>query len=194
MAQVGRIFHYLMDDLMLLIMSVLIFGAVMCFRLRELIHFASLLRKIVVCSSEVFVKKRLLPILKNCVLQKVGAEQQWSIKNHDTVMTLLTESFLIAVGAYWLDIVQADISFSLWGIKSMPVGALKPGYLVLRAVILLLHKSMQIVIERFSRRGENNNNKKNGSNTVTHTHKLQPRTWDVNTTDNVYTKQMCNVI
>lgn len=154
-----------MDLLEALAASTLKHGANPCWPCQKLIHLhSSVLLKMVSCSSEYFVKKRLLLLLKRVVLQKAGEEWRSGavagskLRDVGTDTTLLTQSVLTAVGANWLDGVQVDISSSFWGTGSLPVDASKPDCVLLRAVSLLLLKSIEIHIEGASRKGENTNN------------------------------------
>lgn len=155
-----------MDLLEALAASALVCGAMSCLQCQTLIYLHSpALLKVISFSSDNFVKKRLLLLLKRVVLQKAGEE--WTsgdasvlnLKNHDSVTTLLTQSVLTAVGAHWLDSLQVETSSSFWGTEPMHDGALKPNYVVLRAVSLLLLKSMEIHIKTTPSRGENKTNK-----------------------------------
>lgn len=153
-----------MDLLEALTASTLHDGANSSLQCQKLTHLHSPeLLKMTSCSSEYFVKKRLLLLLKRVVLQQAGEE--WtsgalaapSPWNFDTDTTLLAQNVLTAVGANWLEGVQVDISSSFWGTGSPHVDASKLDHVVLRAVSLLLLKSIQIHIETASREGENTN-------------------------------------
>lgn len=157
-------FCFLMDLLEALTASTLKCGANSCLQCQKLIYLhSSALLKMIRRSSEYFVKKRLLLLLKRVVLQKAGEE--WTsgamaglnLRNFGTDMTLLTQSVLTAVGAGWLEGVEVDVSSSFWGTGSLPADASKPDCVVLRAVSLLLLKSIEIHVETASRRGENTN-------------------------------------
>lgn len=159
MRQFETTFCFLMDLLEALTASTLKYGANNCLQCQELIHLhSSVLLKMISGSSEYFVKKRLLLLLKRVVLQTAGEE--WTsgatagpnLSNSGTDMTPLTQSVLTAVGANWLEGVQVDLSSSVWG-----TDASKPDYVVLRAVSLLLLKSIEIHVEAASRKGENTN-------------------------------------
>lgn len=151
---------FLADLLEALAASSLICGAGSCFRSQKLIHLHSpVLLKMVGCSSEDLVKKRLLLLLKRVVLRKAGEE--WisgdlsglKPEHFDTDVTLLTQSVVAAVGAGWLEGLQVDVCSSFWGSGSSPAEAPQPDYVLLRAVSLLLLKSMEIHIKTASRRG-----------------------------------------
>lgn len=157
-------FCFLTDLLEALAASALQDGADGCLRCQKLVHLhSSELLKAIRCSSEYFVKRRLLLLLKRVVLQKAGEE--WTSgaaagarpRSRDADLTLLTQSVLTAVGVNWLEGVQVDVSSSFWGTGSLHADASKPDYVVLRAVSLLLLKSMEIHIEAASKKGENTN-------------------------------------
>lgn len=153
---------FLMDLLEALTASTLQYGAPSCLQCQSLTHLhSSALLRMISCSSEYFVKKRLLLLLKRVVLRKAGEE--WTtgatpglnLRNSDTDMTLLTQSVLTAVGANWLEGVQVEISSSFWGTGCLQVDASKLDYVLLRAVSLLLLKSVEIHFETAYRKGEN---------------------------------------
>lgn len=153
-----------MDLLEALTASTLNYGANSSLQCQKLIHLhSSDLLKMTSCSSEYFVKKRLLLLLKRVTLQQAGEE--WTSgavaalhpRSFDTDTALLAQSVLTAVGANWLEGVQVDISSSFWGTGSLHVDASKLDYVVLRAVSLLLLKSIEIHIKTASRKGENTN-------------------------------------
>lgn len=157
---------FLADLLEALAASSLIGGASSCFRCQKLIHLhSSELLKLISCSSEDLLKKRLLLLLKRVVLQKAGEE--WvsgdlsglKVKHFDPDVTLLTQSVVAAVGANWLEGLQVDICSSFWGSGPTHVDISKSDCVLLRAVSLLLLKSMEIHIESASRRGEKGENK-----------------------------------
>lgn len=157
---------FLADLLEALAASSLFGGASSCFPCQELIPLhASELLKLISGSSEDLVKKRLLLLLKRVVLQKAGEE--WvsgdllglKLKPFDPGVTLLAQSVVAAVGANWLEGLQVDICSSFWGSGPTCVDASKPDYVLLRAVSLLLLKSVEIHIEAASRRGEKGENK-----------------------------------
>lgn len=146
--------------------SLLIGGASSCFQCQKLVHLhTSELLKVISCSSEDLVKKRLLLLLKRVVLQKAGEEwtsgDLWGLKlkQFDPDVTLLTQSVVAAVGANWLEGLQVDICSSFWGSGPTRGDASKPDCVLLRAVSLLLLKSMEIHIEAAFRRGEKGENK-----------------------------------
>lgn len=138
--------------------TTLIYGASSNLQCQKLVHLhSSVLLKMISCSSY-FVQKRLLLLLKRVVLQKAGEEwtpgDMLKLKNCDTEMILLTQSVLTAVGANWLEGVQVDSSSSFFGTGSVCVNASEPDYVVLRAVSLLLLKSIENHIKTASSRGE----------------------------------------
>lgn len=153
-------FCFLTDLLEALTASTLQCGAAGCLQCQKLVHRHSLeLLKTISCSSEHFVKKRLLLLLKRVALQTAGEE--WTsgatarpnLRNSDPNVTLLAQSVLTAVGANWLECVQVDLSSLFWGTGSMHVDASKLDRVVLRAVSLLLLKSIEIHVEAASEKG-----------------------------------------
>lgn len=162
----GTTLCFLADLLEALTASSLIHAAGRCWQCQKLIQLhSSALLKTTSCSSEDFVKKRLLLLLKRAVLQKAGEE--WisgelsglKLKHSDADVTLLAQSVVTAVGANWLEGLQLDVS-SFWGSGSINVDASKPDDVGLRAVSLILLKSMEIHIETASRRGEKGENRR----------------------------------
>ncbi|XP_029688135.1 protein Lines homolog 1 isoform X2 [Takifugu rubripes] len=152
---------FLADLLEALAASSLTGGAGSCFHCQELVHrHSSELLKVISGSSGDLLKKRLLLLLKRAVLQKAGEE--WvsgdlpglKLKHFDPDVTLLAQSVVAAVGADWLEGLQVDICSSFWGSGPTRVDPSKPDCVLLRAVSLLLLKSMEIHIQTASRRGE----------------------------------------
>lgn len=114
-------------------------------------------------STEGFVKKRALLLLKRAVLQKAGED----LALGDMVMTglkhehfsddvsTLTQSVLTAVGANWLESVQVDSVAFFGGTRQGGDAPQKPDCVMLRAVSLLLLKSIELRIQTAGGTGEN---------------------------------------
>lgn len=114
-------------------------------------------------STEGFVKKRALLLLKRAVLQKAGED----LALGDMVMTglkhehfsddvsTLTQSVLTAVGANWLESVQVDSAAFFGGTRQGGDAPQKPDCVMLRAVSLLLLKSIELSIQTAGGTGEN---------------------------------------
>lgn len=160
----GTTFCLLMDLLEVLTASSLICGAGVCLQSQRLTHIhSSALLTIISCSSECFVKKRALLLLKRAVLQKAG--EDWALEDllltglkpehFNADMRMLTRSVLTAVAANWLESVQVDSSSFFGGTRHVGDDAQKPDCVMLRAVSLLLLKSMELHIQTTGGTGEN---------------------------------------
>ncbi|XP_039975945.1 protein Lines homolog 1 isoform X2 [Xiphias gladius] len=148
-------FCLLLDLLEALTASSLICGAgLKCQRLTH-IHSSALLTT-VSFSSEYFIKKRALLLLKRAVLQKTG--EDWALgevlstglkyEYFGSDMNMLSQTVLSAVVANWLQSVQVE-SASFFGGTRLVQGdeGQKPDSVILRAVSLLLLKSMELHIQ-----------------------------------------------
>lgn len=161
----GTTLYLLMDLLEVLTASRWICGDSVCLWSQRLTHIhSSVLLTLISCSSECFVKKRALLLLKRAVLQKAG--EDWALGDvlfpglkhgHFTAeMNVLTESVLTAVAANWLDGIQVDSGSYFGGIRHAKRGdAQKSNCVMLRAVSLLLLKSMELHIHTAGGTGEN---------------------------------------
>nr|XP_019935231.1 PREDICTED: protein Lines homolog 1 isoform X1 [Paralichthys olivaceus] len=126
------------------------------------IHSSALLTA-VSCSSEYFVKKRALLLLKRLILQKAG--EDWAPEDvlsarqrHEhfrSDMNMLAQTVLTAVAADWLQSVQVG-SVSFFGGTRHIRGddGQKPDCVMLRGVSLLLLKSMELHIQTAGRTAE----------------------------------------
>lgn len=160
----GTTFCLLMDLLEVLTASSLIFGAGVCLRSQRLthIHSSALLTMISSGSSEGFVKKRVLLLLKRAVLQKAG--EDWALgdmvitglkhEHFNDDVSMLTQSVLTAVGANWLESVQVDSAAVFGGTRHGGDATQKPDCVMLRAVSLLLLKSIELNIQTAGGTGE----------------------------------------
>lgn len=160
----GTTFCLLMDLLEVLTASSLICGAGVCLRSQRLTHIhSSALLTMISCSSDCFVKKRALLLLKRGVLQKAG--EDWALgdllftglkpEHFNADMSMLSQSVLTAVAANWLESVQVDSASFFGGTRHGGDDAQKPDCVMLRAVSLLLLKSMELHIQTAGGTGEN---------------------------------------
>uniref|UniRef100_A0A8C9XIJ3 Protein Lines N-terminal domain-containing protein n=1 Tax=Sander lucioperca TaxID=283035 RepID=A0A8C9XIJ3_SANLU len=161
----GTTFCLLLDLLELLTACSVICGAGICLESPRMtyVHSSALLMTIS-CPSEYFVKKRVLLLLKRAVLQKAG--EDWALgevlltglkhKHFDSDMSVLSQSVLTAVATDWLHSVQVESSSFFGGTRSIRgEEGQKPDCVMLRAVSLLLLKSMELHIQTAGRTGEN---------------------------------------
>lgn len=119
------------------------------------IHSSALLTT-VSCSSQGFVKKRALLLLKRALLHKAG--EDWAAgeallaglkhKHFNADMSLLAHSVLTAVAADWLQSVQVE-SASFFGGSRLIGGeeGQRTDFVMLRAISLLLLKSVELHIQ-----------------------------------------------
>ena len=132
---------------------------------QRLIHIhSSALLNTISCSSEYFIKKRALLLLKRAVLQKTG--EDWSLgevlstglkyEHFGSDMNLLSQSVLTATVANWLQSVQVGSASFFGGTRHVRGDeGQKPDSVMLRAVSLLLLKSMELHVQTADRGGEN---------------------------------------
>ncbi|XP_031148552.1 protein Lines homolog 1 isoform X2 [Sander lucioperca] len=159
----GTTFCLLLDLLELLTACSVICGAGICLESPRMtyVHSSALLMTIS-CPSEYFVKKRVLLLLKRAVLQKAG--EDWALgevlltglkhKHFDSDMSVLSQSVLTAVATDWLHSVQVESSSFFGGTRSIRgEEGQKPDCVMLRAVSLLLLKSMELHIQTAGRTG-----------------------------------------
>ncbi|XP_060924374.1 protein Lines homolog 1 isoform X2 [Limanda limanda] len=150
----GTTFCVLLDLLEALTASSYISGAQGILENQRLAHIhSSALLTAISCSSEYFVKKRALLLLKRVILQKAG--EDWvsedvlfARQRHDRFssdMNMLAQTVLAAVAADWLQSVQVG-SVSFFGGTRHNRGddGQKPDCVMLRGVSLLLLKSMEL--------------------------------------------------
>uniref|UniRef100_A0A3B4YLS4 Protein Lines N-terminal domain-containing protein n=1 Tax=Seriola lalandi dorsalis TaxID=1841481 RepID=A0A3B4YLS4_SERLL len=118
------------------------------------IHSSALLTT-VRCSSQYFVKKRAMLLLKRAVLQKAG--EDWALgdvpstglkyEHFSSDMNTLAETVLTAVVANWLETVQVESASFFGGTRNIQGDdGQKPDSVMLRAVSLLLLKSMEKLV------------------------------------------------
>ncbi|XP_074522784.1 protein Lines homolog 1 [Halichoeres trimaculatus] len=149
----------LLDLLEVLTASTLICGASLSLRSQRLtyIHSSALL-KTISGSSEYFVKKRVVLLLKRALLQKAGedwasGEMLLSGLRHEhfsSDMDRLAHSVLTAVAADWLETVPVE-SVSFFG--GTRAGDQIPDCVMLRGVSLLLLKATELHIQSEGRTG-----------------------------------------
>ncbi|TKS70405.1 Protein Lines -like protein 1 [Collichthys lucidus] len=143
----------LLDLLEVLTASSLICGAGVCLKSQRLTHIhSSALLNTISCSSEYYVKKRVLLLLKRAVLLKAG--EDWALgeplftglkhEHFNSDMSMLAQSVLTAVAADWLESVQVDSSSFFGGSRrTRGDGGQKADCVMLRGVSLLLLKSVE---------------------------------------------------
>ncbi|XP_076586414.1 protein Lines homolog 1 isoform X1 [Chaetodon auriga] len=153
----GTTFCLLLDLLEVLTASSLMCGAGVCLKSQRLTHLhSSALLTTISCSSQYFVKKRALLLLKRAVLQKAG--EDWALgemlftgpkyEHFSSDMSTLSRSVLTAVAADWLQSVQVDSASFFGGTRHIRGdGGQKPDCVMLRAVSLLLLKSVELHIQ-----------------------------------------------
>lgn len=157
----GTTFCLLLDLLEVLTASCLICGAGVCQRVTHL--YSSALLTTISCSDEYFVKKRALLLLKRAVLQKAG--EDWALgealvtghnyEHFSSDMSVLAQSVLTAVAANWLQSVQVGSASGFGGTRHVRGDeGQKPDCVMLRAVSLLLLKSMELHIQTAAGTGE----------------------------------------
>ncbi|XP_038549662.1 protein Lines homolog 1 isoform X2 [Micropterus salmoides] len=152
----GTTFCLLLDLLEVLTASSLKCGPGVCLKSQRITHIhSSALLAIISCSSEYFVKKRALLLLKRAILQKAG--EDWALgealfhglkhEHLNSDMIMLAQSVVTAVAADWLQSVQVE-SASFFGGTRHTRGdeGQKPDCVMLRAVSVLLLKSMELHI------------------------------------------------
>lgn len=121
------------------------------------IHSPALLATVSQRSSEYFVKKRTLLLLKRAVIQKAG--EDWALGDGTPTTGLgrelstsdvnwLAQSVLKAVAANWLETVEVGCSSFFGGTRcSKGADGQKPDCVMLRGVSLLLLKAMELHIQ-----------------------------------------------
>ncbi|KAM6950167.1 protein Lines homolog 1 [Lycodopsis pacificus] len=151
----GTTWCLLLDLLEVLTASTLTCGAGVCLKSQRMTHtHSSALLTAVSCSSQYFVKKRVLLLLKRALLQKAG--EDWALggstglrhKHFHSDMNMLAQSVLTAVTTDWLQSVQVESASFFGGTRH--VGGeegQKPDCVMLRSVSLLLLKSMELHIQ-----------------------------------------------
>ncbi|XP_031733375.1 protein Lines homolog 1 isoform X2 [Anarrhichthys ocellatus] len=151
----GTTWCLLLDLLEVLTASSLTCGAGVCLKSQRMTHtHSSALLTTVSCSSQYFVKKRVLLLLKRALLQKAG--EDWALggstglryKHFHSDMNMLAQSVLTAVTTDWLQSVQVESASFFGGTRH--VGGeegQKPNCVMLRSVSLLLLKSMELHIQ-----------------------------------------------
>uniref|UniRef100_A0A3Q0TFP3 Lines homolog 1 n=1 Tax=Amphilophus citrinellus TaxID=61819 RepID=A0A3Q0TFP3_AMPCI len=151
----GTTFCLMLDLLEVLTTSSLVCGAGSCLKSQRLTYHHSLALLTISCSSEYYVKKRVLLFLKRAVLQKVGedwtlgvmASTQMRCGNWSSDMSMLAQTVL-ADADNWLQSVQVESAAFFGGTRHI-VGDESPNSdcVVLRAVSLILLKSIEIYIQ-----------------------------------------------
>ncbi|XP_030579941.1 protein Lines homolog 1 [Archocentrus centrarchus] len=151
----GTTFCLMLDLLEVLTTSSLVCGPGSCLKSQRLTYHHSLALLTISCSSEYYVKKRVLLFLKRAVLQKVGedwtsgvmASTQLRCGNWSSDMSMLAQTVLAAADN-WLQSVQVESAAFFGGTRHI-VGDESPNSdcVVLRAVSLILLKSIEIHIQ-----------------------------------------------
>lgn len=158
-------FCLLLDLLEVLTASSLMSGADVCLKSQRITHLhSSALLSTVSCTSEYAVKKRALLLLKRAVLQQAG--EDWALgevvssglkyEQFSSDMNMLAKTVLIAVAANWLECVQVQSASFFGGTRHITGDEdQKPDCVILRAVSLLLLKSVELHVQTVSATGEN---------------------------------------
>nr|XP_020442473.1 protein Lines homolog 1 isoform X2 [Monopterus albus] len=153
----GTTFYLLLDLLEVLTASSLTCGAGVCLRSQRITHIhSSALLTAVSLSSDGFVKKRALLLLKKALLQKAG--EDWALEevlspglkyeHFNSDMTTLAQTVLTAVAANWLQGVHVGSASFFGGTRRIQGDkSQKSDSVMLRTVSLLLLKSMVLHIQ-----------------------------------------------
>uniref|UniRef100_UPI0037E99315 protein Lines homolog 1 isoform X2 n=1 Tax=Semicossyphus pulcher TaxID=241346 RepID=UPI0037E99315 len=153
----GTTFCLLLDLLEVLTASSLTWGPAACLRSQRITHtHSSALLATISGSSEYFVKKRAVLLLKRAVFQKAG--EDWASgevlltelkhEHFRSDMSILARSVLTAVAADWLQAVQVESASFFGGTRAIRRdGGQKPDCVMLRSVSLLLLKSAELHIQ-----------------------------------------------
>ncbi|KAM3876860.1 protein Lines homolog 1 [Diretmus argenteus] len=157
-------FSIFLNLLEVLTASRLICQTGVCLQSQRLTHtHASALLRIIASSAEYFLKKRVLLLLKKTQLQKAGEDMalgevaagELRDEHFSADMTTLADAVLQAVSADWLQRVQVEATASFFGGSShvrgdggqKPDGGQTPDYVMLRAVSLVVLKSLELNIK-----------------------------------------------
>uniref|UniRef100_A0A3Q1IBR8 Lines homolog 1 n=1 Tax=Anabas testudineus TaxID=64144 RepID=A0A3Q1IBR8_ANATE len=149
-------FCLLLDLLEVLTASSLMSGAGICLKSQRITHlYSSALLSTVSGTSDYFVKKRALLLLKRAVLQQAG--EDWNLEvlssglkyeHFSSDMSTLAETVLTAVTANWLESVQVESASFFGGTRHITgYEGRKPDCVILRAVSLLLLKSVELHVQ-----------------------------------------------
>ncbi|XP_034054732.1 protein Lines homolog 1 isoform X1 [Gymnodraco acuticeps] len=152
----GTTLCLLLELLELLTASSVIYAADVCLQSQRITYtHSSALLTIIGGSSHYFVKKRALLLLKRAVLQKSG--EDWALgeglyfgpKNKHLLadMSTLAKSMLTAVATNWLQRVQVESSSFFGGTRHVRGKEGKADCVMLRALGLLLLKSLELYIQ-----------------------------------------------
>lgn len=161
--QWGTTLCLLMDLMEVLTASSVTSGGCFCLQSQRLTYVhSSVLLKAISCSTESFVRRRALLLLKRAVLQRAG--EDWSLggalatePTHEHLgadMRTLSHSVLTAVAAGWLESVQVDGASFFGGTEPGGDKFRRPDCVTLRAVSLLVLKSMDLHIQSAGGTGE----------------------------------------
>ncbi|CAJ1048543.1 protein Lines homolog 1 [Xyrichtys novacula] len=153
----GTTFCLLLDLLEVLTASTLICGSAVNLRSQRLTHIhSSALLEIISGSSEYFVRKRAVLLLKRAVLQKAG--EDWASgevllsglrhEHFSSDMNRVAHSVLTAMAADWLEMVHVESASFFGGIRPIRSDEdQKPDCVMLRGVSLLILKSTELHIQ-----------------------------------------------
>lgn len=156
-------FSLLLDLLEVLSASCFLYGADVRLRSQRLTYLHSPALLTISSTSECFITKRVLLLLKRAVLQKAG--EDWisggvltsglTYEHLGSDVSRLAQAVLTAVDANWLQSVPLESASFFGGTKNVRGGkGQKADSVIPRAVSLLLLKSMEIYVQTAGAAGE----------------------------------------
>lgn len=153
----------LLDLLEVLTSSSLVCGAGVRLKSQRVTHLHSLALLNICCSSEYYVKKRVLLLLKRAVLQKAG--EDWisgdvasgrTCGNWSSDMSILARTVLKAASDNWLLSIQMQSGAFFGGTRHILGDQIQNwDCMMLRAVSLIILKSIELCIQTAAGSGEN---------------------------------------
>lgn len=153
----------LLDLLEVLTSSSLVCGAGVRLKSQRVTHLHSLALLNICCSSEYYVKKRVLLLLKRAILQKVG--EDWisgdvasgrTCGNWSSDMSILARTVLKAASDNWLLSIQMQSGAFFGGTRHILGDQIQNwDCMMLRAVSLIILKSIELCIQTAAGSGEN---------------------------------------
>lgn len=153
----------LLDLLEVLTSSSLVCGAGVRLKSQRVTHLHSLALLNICCSSEYYVKKRVLLLLKRAILQKAG--EDWisgdvasgrTCGNWSSDMSILARTVLKAASDNWLLSIQMQSGAFFGGTRHILGDQIQNwDCMMLRAVSLIVLKSIELCIQTAAGSGEN---------------------------------------